>query len=130
MSKKIKVLSKCMVLWWAAFLATLGRMWPAGRGLDTLLQARLWHWPHPVLSRQPGYLVRGPYHHLYFSSAFFPGFGPPCPLQNLSSDLEHLVLAARPKPPYVMCDRDEGQLIKYFTMNKSVDGYASDRVCE
>ena len=31
-----KVLSKFMILCWAAFIAILGRVWPVARGLDTL----------------------------------------------------------------------------------------------
>ena len=30
-----KVLNKFMILCWAAFIAILGFMWPAGHGLDT-----------------------------------------------------------------------------------------------
>ena len=34
MSKK-QLLSKYMILCWATFIAILGHMWPAGRGVDT-----------------------------------------------------------------------------------------------
>ena len=37
MSKET-VLSKFMISYWATFIANLGRMWPAGRRLDTLLR--------------------------------------------------------------------------------------------
>ena len=33
--QKKKGLSEFTILCWAAFIATLGRMWPTGRGLDT-----------------------------------------------------------------------------------------------
>ena len=40
MSKK-EVLSKSVTLCWAAFIAILARMWPAGHRLDTSASVRL-----------------------------------------------------------------------------------------